>query len=93
MKKKKKSGGTKTLFRLLRYLAGKKYLVALVMLTLTLSTVFDVISPKVIQKITDTIQIEEGVHIDMQQIGLLLLILTACYVISALTLYVARWLL
>lgn len=90
MKKKKKSGGTKTLFRLLRYLAGKKYLVALVMLTLTLSTVFDVISPKVIQKITDTIQIEEGVHIDMQQIGLLLLILTACYVISALTLYVAR---
>lgn len=90
MKTKKKKAGRKTFLRILRVLAGKRHLVIIVMIMLVLSTIFDVLAPKVIQKITDSIQIANGISVDLKQIGLYFLILTGCYLITAVALFVAK---
>ncbi len=87
---KKKKGGRKSLIRLLRYLGSKRHLVILVMIALAASTVFDILAPKVIQKITDSLKLFEGFDFDLSEITKYLIILAVLYVFSALCLFISR---
>ena len=87
---KKKKHGKTSLIRVLRVLVGKRHLVIVVMVMLVLSTIFDVLAPKVIQRITDSFKIGDGISVDMKLVGMYFLVLVACYLITALALFVAR---
>ncbi len=87
---KKKKGGRKSFIRLLRYLGAKRHLVVLVTVALSLSTVFDIAAPKVIQNITDSLKLFEGIRFDFKDISGKLCILALLYALSALCLFVSR---
>ena len=87
---KKKKGGRKSFIRLLKYLGAKRHLVVLVVIALAASTVFDILAPKVIQRITDSLKLFEGIRFDIEELATYFAILAVLYVLSAVCLYVSR---
>ena len=87
MSKKKKKSSFK---RLMWYMGKSRGLVLTIFALLILSTVFDVVAPKVVQQITDSIKLMEGIKFDIGYIGKLLVILAVLYILSGICLGVAR---
>ncbi len=88
-----------TLRRLASYLADYRGLLFLVLLFSILSTVFSVFSPKVLALATDKLmegamaklKAVEGASIDFKYIGNILLILGVMYFVSAIFMYIQRY--
>ncbi len=80
-----------TLFRLLGYFAPQKFLLIVVVITAILSTVFNIVGPKILGLATTKLfegfvaklRHVPGAHIDFTYIGHVLLILLVLYLISA----------
>lgn len=87
MSKKKKRSSFK---RLMLYMGKNRALVLIIFMLLTLSTVFDVFAPKVVQQVTDSIKRMEGITFDISYIGGRLVILAALYILSGICLGIAR---
>ncbi|MET3287633.1 UNVERIFIED_CONTAM: ATP-binding cassette subfamily B multidrug efflux pump [Brevibacillus sp. OAP136] len=88
-----------TLKRLSRYLKPRKYQLAAVLFTAILSTVFSIVSPKIMgtattrlfEGIMDKVNGVPGAHIDYDYIGQIILILGGLYVASALFGYLQQY--
>lgn len=74
----------------MRCLARKRKAVIIIIIALIASTVFDVLAPKVVEAITDSLKIFDGFELDIGSIGGRLILLAGLYVISSIALYVAR---
>ena len=90
MKKEKKKGSRGSFVRLMRYMAGSRRLVVLVVCMLICSTVFDIFAPKVIENITDSLAPLEGTVFSLYEILPKLGILVALYILSGICLYFSR---
>ena len=90
MKKEKKKGSRGSFVRLMRYMAGSRKLVVLVVCMLILSTVFDIFAPKVIENITDSLAPLEGTVFSLYEILPKLGVLVALYILSGICLYFSR---
>ncbi len=90
MKKEKKKGSRGSFVRLMRYMAGSRRLVVLVVCMLIFSTVFDIFAPKVIENITDSLAPLEGTVFSLYEILPKLGILVALYILSGICLYFSR---
>ena len=90
MKKEKKKGGRGSFMRLMRYMAGSRRLVVLVVFMLIFSTVFDIFAPKVIESITDSLAPLEGSFFSMYEILPRLGVLVGMYILSGICLYLSR---
>ena len=90
MKKEKKKGSRGSFVRLMRYMAGSRRLVVLVVCMLICSTVFDIFAPKVIENITDSLAPLEGTVFSLYEILPKLGVLVALYILSGICLYFSR---
>jgi len=90
MKKEKKKGSRGSFVRLMRYMAGSRRLVVLVVCMLICSTVFDIFAPKVIENITDSLAPLEGTVFSLYEILPKLGVLVALYILSGICLYLSR---
>ena len=90
MTKEKKKGSRGSFMRLMRYMAGSRKLVVLVVCMLILSTVFDIFAPKVIENITDSLAPLEGTVFSLYEILPKLGVLVALYILSGICLYFSR---
>ena len=90
MKKEKKKGSRGSFVRLMRYMAGSRRLVVLVVCMLIFSTVFDIFAPKVIENITDSLAPLEGTVFSLYEILPKLGVLVALYILSGICLYFSR---
>ncbi|MBW8349925.1 ABC transporter ATP-binding protein/permease [Bacillus sp. IITD106] len=83
----------KTLKRLVGYLKPRKYQLLLVAITAIFSTLFNVISPKLLGNATTSIfeSITKGIGIDFPFLSWLLLILIGLYALSALFAYLQQY--
>lgn len=83
----------KTLKRLVGYLKPRKYQLLLVAITAIFSTLFNVISPKLLGNATTSIfeSITKGIGIDFPFLSRLLLILIGLYALSALFAYLQQY--
>ena len=90
MKKEKKKGSRGSFVRLMRYMAGSRRLVVLVVCMLICSTVFDIFEPKVIENITDSLAPLEGTVFSLYEILPKLGVLVALYILSGICLYFSR---
>ena len=84
MKKEKKKGSRGSFVRLMRYMAGSRRLVVLVVCMLICSTVFDIFAPKVIENITDSLAPLEGTVFSLYEILPKLGVLVALYILRSL---------
>ncbi|MEK3887835.1 ABC transporter ATP-binding protein [Bacillus sp. FSL K6-3431] len=84
----------KTLRRLLAFLKPRKYQLLIVALAAVFSTLFNVVSPKVLGDATTSIftSVKTGVGIDFNFIGKMLMILLFLYVLSAIFAYIQQFL-
>lgn len=88
-----------TLRRLLKYLAPHKFKIFTVFLTAVLSTIFSILSPRVMGKATTKLlegmmmkfQGVPGAKVDFEYIGYILIILAGLYVISAIFAYIQQF--
>lgn len=85
-KKKKRS----SFVRLMRYMGKSRSLVLVILVLLILSTVFDVIAPKVVQQVTDSLKLSKGLTLDLSYICSQLILLAALYILSGICLGIAR---
>ena len=90
MKKEKKKGSRGSFVRLMRYMAGSRRLVVLVVCMLICSTVFDIFAPKVIENITDSLAPLEGTAFSLYEILPRLCVLVGLYILSGICLYFSR---
>ena len=87
MKKKKKRS---SFVRLMRYMGRDRKMVAIIILLLTLSTIFDIAAPKIVEKITDSIKLSEGIGFDWDYLTKQLIILTLLYILCGVCLSISR---
>jgi len=83
----------KTLWRLVKYLKPRKYQLIFVAIAAIFSTIFNVISPKVLGDATTSLfaSITNGVGVDFPFIGRLLLFLIGLYILSSLFAFLQQY--
>jgi ABC-type multidrug transport system, ATPase and permease components len=87
MKKKKKRS---SFVRLMRYLGRDMRMVTVILVMLTLSTAFDIFAPKVVQGITDSIKLFDGIEFDWDYLTRQLIILALLYILVGVCLAISK---